>query len=147
MKPESGTYALILLSHSTAKVQIGRWREIDLIPGYYIYVGSAFGPGGVQARVSRHYRKKKSLHWHIDYLTHILSPWGAWYSHDTKRLEHTWATFFSDMRETSSVPGFGCSDCSCSSHLFQSSEQPDFARFTQLAKDQVETWSFEQLSE
>jgi hypothetical protein len=40
-----GTYALILKSESNTCVQIGRWREIKLKPGYYIYVGSAFGPG------------------------------------------------------------------------------------------------------
>ncbi|MFQ5579314.1 MAG: DUF123 domain-containing protein [Nitrospiria bacterium] len=54
MKSEPGTYALILQSRSEARGQVGRLGQINLKPGYYIYVGSAFGPGGVQARVSRH---------------------------------------------------------------------------------------------
>lgn len=68
MKPEPGTYALILLSDSNARVQIGRWGEIELVPGYYLYVGSAFGPGGVRARVSRHCRADKPKHWHISFM-------------------------------------------------------------------------------
>jgi len=42
--------------------------KLDLLPGYYIYIGSAFGPGGVRARMLRHLRADKPKHWHIDYL-------------------------------------------------------------------------------
>ena len=77
MKSKPGTYVLILQSLRTGKAQIGRWREIALYPGFYLYVGSAFGPGGVRARVSRHYRKTKQHHWHIDYLREFLIPIGA----------------------------------------------------------------------
>jgi Uri superfamily endonuclease len=62
MKSDPGTYALILQYDSKASTQIGRWRQIDLEPGYYIYIGSAFGPGGVRARVSRHCRGDKPKH-------------------------------------------------------------------------------------
>jgi len=54
LKSQPGTYALIIQSDSKTCVQIGRWRQIDLEPGYYFYVGSAFGPGGTRARVLRH---------------------------------------------------------------------------------------------
>jgi Uri superfamily endonuclease len=68
LREGAGTYALILRSHSKATTQVGRWGRINLETGYYIYIGSAFGPGGVRARVSRHFRKEKRKHWHIDYL-------------------------------------------------------------------------------
>ena len=142
MKSEPGTYALILRSRSNAKVQIGRWRQIDLAPGYYIYVSSAFGSGGVQARVLRHCRKAKPHHWHIDYLREFLNPVGAWYSHDTACLEHLWAQVFCDMRGVSSIQGFGCSDCKCYSHLFQASTAPDFALFSNMAGGKVEVWVY-----
>jgi len=48
MKSMPGTYALILRSEKRSRIQAGRWREIDVEPGYYIYVGSAFGPGGTR---------------------------------------------------------------------------------------------------
>ncbi len=144
MKPKPGTYALILRSHSKAKAQVGRWGRLIIKPGYYIYVGSAFGPGGVQARVSRHCRKPKSKHWHIDYLREHLSPVGAWYSYETRELEHRWAQVFSDMADTSSIKGFGCSDCKCYSHLFTISTKPDLAQFSknQLSAVSIQSSAF-----
>lgn len=118
MKPEAGTYALLLHNHTTARVLIGRWREIDIKPGSYIYIGSAFGPGGVQARVSRHCRTDKPKHWHIDTLRDYMTPAGVWVSYVTERLEHQWAQMLLDMDEIIPIPGFGCSDCKCYSHLF-----------------------------
>jgi Uri superfamily endonuclease len=88
VKSEPGTYALILQSYSTGKVQIGRLGQIEPVPGYYIYVGSAFGPDGVMARVSRHWRMDKPKHWHIDYLREFVTPLFAWVSYEPVRLEH-----------------------------------------------------------
>ena len=142
MTSEPGTYALILRSRLKTKAQIGRWRQIDVELGYYIYVGSAFGPGGVQARVSRHCRSRKPHHWHIDYLREFLSPVGAWYSHEMNRLEHRWAQVLCEMASMSSIRGFGCSDCKCYSHLFQTSSTPDLALFSNIAGGNVESWSY-----
>ena len=82
MKPDPGTYALILQCDLNDRVQIGRLGEIELRPGYYIYVGSAFGPGGVKARVERHWRTDKRKHWHIDYLREHVTPVEAWISYE-----------------------------------------------------------------
>lgn len=143
MKSEPGTYALILQNRSQAKAQIGRWREIDIGRGYYIYVGSAFGPGGVRARVSRHYREEKRMHWHIDYLRKFLNPLAAWYSYDDNRLEHRWAEVFCSMNELVPIQGFGCSDCKCYSHLFQTSTLPTMAQFSDVAGGKIETWPYQ----
>lgn len=67
MKAKSGTYALILEAKNEKQVQIGHWGILDIKIGYYLYIGSAFGPGGIKSRVSRHFKQKKP-HWHIDYL-------------------------------------------------------------------------------
>ncbi len=49
-------------------------RVAVLKPGFYIYVGSACGPGGLRARISRHLcGKRKRLHWHIDRI--LSSPY------------------------------------------------------------------------
>jgi Uri superfamily endonuclease len=113
-----GTYALVLRSPSRATVRVGRLGRITLDAGYYVYVGSAFGPGGVRARVARHFRADKRRHWHIDYLRDALSPMGVWYTHDGRRLEHLWARTLEAMSDVSSIEEFGCSDCGCRSHLF-----------------------------
>ena len=104
---------------------IGRWREIEILPGYYIYVGSAFGPGGVQARVSRQLRADKPRHWHIDYLREFATPVEAWLSYETEQLEHGWAQTFYDIPEMTPIQGFGCSDCKCYAHLFHTLAKPD----------------------
>jgi Uri superfamily endonuclease len=62
MQSNPGTYAIVFRSYKSTSIQIGRWGLLDIQPGYYIYVGRAFGPGGVQARVLRHCRKTKSKH-------------------------------------------------------------------------------------
>lgn len=127
LKSAPGTYALILHSHSRERVQVGRWRGIELQPGYSIYVGSAFGPGGVQARVSRHLRVEKPQRWHIDYVTSLVTPLAAWVSYASEKLEHRWAQFFFEKNKLTSVPGFGCSDCKCHSHLFHVDLFPDIS--------------------
>ena len=143
MKSEAGTYVFILRNRSQVWCQIGRWGKIDLEPGYYLYVGSAFGPGGVQARVLRHCRRTKLKHWHIDYLREFLSPVGVWFTHETIRLEHHWAQILSEMKGFSSIRRFGCSDCTCYSHLFQTSRVPELIPFSTIACVKIESWSFQ----
>ena len=124
MRSSPGTYAVVWHCVSSATVTVGRWGRLDLVPGYYTYVGSAFGPGGVRARVNRHFRRLKPTRWHIDYLRDYLRPVGVWYTHDPRRLEHCWAGAFSVMSALTSIPGFGCSDCNCNSHLFFAAVEP-----------------------
>lgn len=127
IKAEPGTYALILCCPSPVSIQVGRWRKIEIQAGYYVYVGSAFGPGGVRARVSRHLRADKPKHWHIDYLREFATPVAIWVSFELVRLEHRWAKAFYAMEEMSAIEGFGCSDCKCHSHLFYTSTIPNFS--------------------
>ena len=140
MKSKPGTYALILQSHSTGKVQVGRLGEIELTPGYFIYVGSAFGPGGLRARVFRHWRTDKLKHWHIDYLREFVTPLSAWVSYEPERLEHRWAQHFYKMSRMEAIQGFGCSDCKCYSHLFYTSTAPDFDLFSNIVGGKVEAF-------
>jgi Uri superfamily endonuclease len=139
MEPLAGTYALILRNHSKTTTNVGRWGWISLEEGYYIYIGSAFGPGGVRARVSRHLRKKKRKHWHIDYLRDLMNPVGVWYTHDRQHLEHRWARLLSDMSCISSTHGFGCSDCKCDSHLFYAFMKSALALVPGVFGGEVET--------
>lgn len=140
MTSKSGTYALVLRSFKRTSAQIGRRGRLDIVPGYYIYVGSAFGPGGVRARVSRHFQKSKLKHWHIDYLREHTDPVFVWYSCEPVRLEHRWAQAISEMEETSPVKGFGCSDCGCLTHLLALENEPSLSRFRSAVGGPVETW-------
>lgn len=121
----SGTYALLLRNPASRRLMVGRWRELEVRPGYYIYIGSAFGPGGLRARLNRHFRDNKAMHWHIDYLRSVTIPVGAWISYKPDRLEHSWAQRLESLEGLTKIPGFGCSDCNCSTHLFLSAGAPD----------------------
>lgn len=110
-----GTYILILVLDADKTIQVGRLGRIAFKKGWYAYVGSAFGPGGLVARIRHHIRPKKKCHWHLDYLDAQVTE--AWVSDDGKQLEHSWAK---ELNKAASgyIRGFGCTDCKCDSHLF-----------------------------
>jgi Uri superfamily endonuclease len=114
-----GTYALLLSSATNALIRIGRLGNLLLQRGFYVYVGSALGPGGVRGRLGHHVRPAERPHWHIDYLRKKTTLEAVWFRYHRKSLEHAWAKRFGEM-PGASVPmaGFGSSDCDCQSHLF-----------------------------
>ena len=125
-----GTYALLLSAASDELVQIGRLGQLHVRAGFYVYVGSAFGPGGVRARLAHHCRPAARPHWHIDYLrvaAHIIT---IWYTYDTLRREHQWAEVLQRTRGASiPLQRFGASDCTCASHLYCLRTRPSWNAF------------------
>ena len=130
MTSQPGTYVLIFSACQKGQPQIGRLGTLDLQPGFYIYVGSAFGPGGLKARIAHHCKKSFRPHWHIDYLGPFLELSEIWYTYDPVQREHQWAQIIENTRGTS-VPlaGFGSSDCRCISHLFFRKARPSITTF------------------
>ena len=136
MQQNPGTYVLILRSRSQNLIQIGKLGRLSLTPGFYIYVGSAFGPGGIKARIAHHKKLQQRPHWHIDYLRKFADLTAVWFSFDVEIREHQWAHCCAADEEISSpMKGFGSSDCRCHSHLFFKSVQPDFITFRQRLID------------
>lgn len=135
-----GTYALILQNKRHLRIQVGRWREIEFKRGFYLYVGSAFGPGGLRARLNRHCRLRKTRHWHIDYLREGVTVLGAWISCEPRRLEHKWAQTISSLEGVTNIEGFGCSDCACPAHLFFSPKKPSFVTFSGVMEGKMREW-------
>jgi Uri superfamily endonuclease len=135
----SGTYALILSLPGTQFIHVGKLGQFEFPAGYYVYVGSAFGAGGLAGRLNRHVRLvqdvggRKRLHWHIDYLRQHSELTGIWYAGHDSSHEHIWALLVSQLPgATVPVPRFGASDCRCLSHLFHFSTPPDWVTFKQL---------------
>ena len=125
MQSRPGTYALILKSSSERWIEIGRLGKYLIEPGYYVYTGSAFGPGGLKARIAHHARISQRPHWHIDYLRLALPLNEVWFSYDSKRHEHQWADVLRRLTgATLPIAGFGASDCRCESHLLLFSIKP-----------------------
>ena len=119
MKPTSRiSYQLEFEIPSPLKLRVGALGVLTFSPGRYVYTGSA--RRAIEARIARHLRREKKLHWHIDYLlvlpqTEIVrvrrstSTECAWHQRTPGQTQH---------------PGFGASDCrsGCISHLKQISE-------------------------
>jgi len=130
MEPRPGTYALILSSTAKKPVRIGKLGILYLKQGFYVYIGSAFGPGGLKARTSHHLKNSSRPHWHIDYLVPALRLCQIWYTYDPTRREHQWAEVHAGTRGASiPLPGFGSSDCGCRSHLYFYQSPPSGKNF------------------
>ncbi|MGD2078965.1 MAG: GIY-YIG nuclease family protein [Chloroflexota bacterium] len=130
----SGTYALISYLAGGRLIQVGKLGTFEFPAGYYLYTGSAFGPGGLAGRLGRHLAASasaKSLHWHIDYLRQWASIVAVWFQVHSIPREHDWATQAELMAGGRyPAPRFGASDCRCPSHLFYFAQPPTAERFS-----------------
>ena len=115
---DKGTYALILRLARARRIRVGRLGLIDFPAGTYVYIGSAFGPGGLRARIAHHMKRSAHPRWHVDYLRCVCRVEGNWHLVG-ERAECQWAHRLSRCEGVTSVTGFGCSDCKCPSHLFR----------------------------
>ena len=121
---DKGIYCLVF-SNPACTIRVGALGEIAFRRGWHIYVGSALGSGGL-TRLERHIAlsrdRDKRPKWHVDnlstspafslrYTVHALTE---------ERLECRLAAAIGGEM----VPGFGCSDCDCTSHLFYRCRNP-----------------------
>lgn len=111
-----GTYCLIIHLKENTGIQVGKLGFLEFKSGYYVYVGSALN--SLESRIKRHLRKDKKLHWHVDYLTTCRNAnvVQVVFGVSSTRWECNVASEISKKGEN--IPEFGCSDCSCPSHLF-----------------------------
>jgi Uri superfamily endonuclease len=123
-KNQAGTYALILSLPTPCGLEAGALGLLSLERGFYIYVGSAFGPGGLRARLAHHLSVASRPHWHIDYLRQAAAPVEVWTSCDPLPQEHAWAMALSAAPAYHPIPHFWASGCRCGSHLFYAPRLP-----------------------
>lgn len=115
---DKGIYCLVF-NNPACMVTVGALGEIAFSRGWHIYVGSALGSGGL-SRLERHIdlsrNKDRRPTWHVDYLSKSPSFSLRYTTHalTRERLECRLAAVLGGER----IPGFGCSDCGCPSHLF-----------------------------
>jgi Uri superfamily endonuclease len=78
--------------------------------------------GGYRGRVGRHFSSSKKLRWHIDYLLEEAEPVAALLIPGGKGMECALGRILFSLDGSVMIKGFGCSDCSCDSHLFRIEE-------------------------
>ena len=116
-----GTYVLIMENHADREIEIGKLGQVEFRSGFYAYVGSALS--GLAQRIGRHLHEvgeKKKLHWHIDF---FLASSGVEvkevvFAETAKRKECEIAAKLQMKKGLEHIANFGCSDCTCRSHLF-----------------------------
>jgi Uri superfamily endonuclease len=141
LREAKGTYVLIASVAQMKRLEVGRLGAFDIIPGFYAYVGSAFGAGGLCARLGHHLESTATPHWHIDYLLGVAQPVEVWYTTANQKLEHHWADLLDKAPQFRiPIPRFGSSDYhhSRSSHLFYCKRRPPFKWFQQQLMEQME---------
>jgi len=121
-----GSY--VLLIHLSRVLEFERpGLRHRFAPGWYGYAGSARGPGGLRARIGRHFRAEKAVHWHVDSLTISADAILAFAVEGGSECALAASLLRSGLWRPS-VAGFGSSDCRvCSAHLLELQEMPGSA--------------------
>jgi Uri superfamily endonuclease len=120
-----GVYVLVIQILKDLSLTIKSLGHLRFERGTWLYVGSAMGDGStnLENRLLRHFRSKKTIYWHIDYLlSRKVTLQSAIWAKSSHSLECQLAKGFEN--DTMCVPGpkgFGASDCRnrCYSHIFR----------------------------
>ncbi len=112
-----GAYVLLIELDTPLALDIASLPRAVLPAGRYAYCGSAYGPGGLTARISRHLRADKAVRWHVDRLTaagHIVDFRAVPGGHECDLLDR----LLEAPGASVPIPRFGSSDCrACPAHL------------------------------
>lgn len=127
---DCGSYLLILELRRDRKISVGKSGRVSFRRGFYIYVGSAMAH--LDKRMERHRHLRKQHRWHIDELRTVADFHSILAIRSSTRLECEIADALSKISEWA-IPGFGCTDCSCNTHLFAFEKNPlHLEKFHQL---------------
>jgi Uri superfamily endonuclease len=119
---DSGLYVFVMRLRTPDFIQVGALGRFHFPAGWYLYTGSA--SKNLHKRVERHWALKKSVRWHMDYLSTALDsePVGAVVLPADAGLGEC------ELNQAigrliggqNPAPGFGASDCraGCPAHLW-----------------------------
>ncbi len=126
----TGTYVLLLYLATNETITVGKLGTFGFPVGWYTYIGSAFGPGGLFGRIKHHLQPTEKPHWHIDYLRQKAVLQEIWLSPDTERREHDWVDLMIDIPDSIAfIEGFGASDSDQDTHLLYFDVRPSLDDF------------------
>ena len=121
---DKGCYCLVF-ENPACTVGIGALGRVVFPAGWNVYVGSALGSGGL-ARLARHITLSRSKDripkWHVDYLS-TSSRFKLLYTVHAV-TEERFECRIAEALGGRGIPGFGCSDCHCPSHLLSRETDP-----------------------
>jgi Uri superfamily endonuclease len=119
-----GIYCL-LLQNTACTIIVGALGPVTFTPGFHVYVGSAQGSGGLK-RVIRHINLNRNYNrnprWHIDYL--LTNENFVLCTVVCAQTDEKIECLLAKKLNGTPVPFFGCSDCTCNSHLLYYPDKP-----------------------
>ena len=144
---DSGVYIMVMHLDHELDLEIRSKGMMHFNAGYYMYVGSA--KANLTKRIERHKRKRKKMHWHLDYFRGYCEMIAAVPIRTSGLALESWSLTHEPYPSMPSMPDpdvdvsvecaladavraiaewdvskFGCSDCDCMSHLFGMTENP-----------------------
>jgi len=140
---DAGAYLIILRLEKTERISVGSLGKLEFPRGHYLYTGSA--KKNLKSRLARHYRRRKNLRWHVDYLREKAEITAVLPIRTSLDIECSLAR---DLKNQSDgeIEGFGSSDCNCKSHLFYFErnplELPEFHRIVQWYRMELPVRTF-----
>ena len=126
---DKGAYILVMEIPKACNIAIGSIGRVDVNPGYYLYAGS--GMNGLSSRISRHLRKKKKLHWHVDFLRQVAGKVKAYPIRTPQYIEEELVLALEQVFSPV-LHGFGASDSNLGTHLFYSPSDPFLTKSFQV---------------
>lgn len=127
---DRGCYLILYHLPESRHIPTGSLGTLFFPEGYYIYAGSA--QRGLSSRINRHLRKRKKLHWHVDYFSQYAKALKGIPLRTSDSCEEILAKEVSALAHWE-IPGFGASDSPRNSHLFGFSQNPlDIPNFVTL---------------
>lgn len=119
------TYVLPIFLNNKKSIEVGALGDIEFDSGWYGYVGSDHRNN--YSRPIRHLNlseSKDTQHWHVDYLLSDSNTevFGVYIIEDGEECS------VSENIELESISMFGCSDCTCESHLYYSLNIIEFTK-------------------
>ena len=127
----NGAYILVLKLNSGKNIKVGALGKIKFKKGFYCYVGSAIGNTTIEKRCRRHFKKKKALRWHIDYLIKEAKIVEIFAIPSKRKKECKIAKKILGKADNS-IPKFGSSDCKCKSHLFYFKDKKSLSKLSSI---------------
>ena len=115
----TGSYVLALRMGRAPAIELPPKLSASVDPGWYVYAGSAHGSGGVRSRLKRHFRRHKTIHWHIDRLTVVAQEMVAVAVPGGNECDLV-GRMTAEGKFSVAIRAFGSSDCrECESHLLR----------------------------
>ncbi len=124
---------IVLENREKCNIRVGALGIIEFDRGFYAYIGSMFGPGGLESRIRRYFLGGRK-HWHVDYILDYMRIIEVFVLPE-KHYESFLANTTIRGLKFKFIKGFGCSDRKQDvSHLLYFREEYELERFRKFIR-------------